>query len=146
MESDRSALDDECVRFCRYLTGRAADPYVSEWYARARTARPAMFEPRAPFDGTLLAAARLRWLPLRCVDMVARFLAPGSAVRRRLVLVAAILENAPATYETFESPDTDSPAGFILRMLPRGCASVGALGLGALVIGSLHLGRRALGV
>ncbi len=146
MESDRSALENECVRFCRYLTGRAADPYVSEWYARARTARPAMFEPRAPFDGTLLAAASLRWLPLRCVDMVARFLAPGSAVRRRLVLVAAILENAPATYETFESPDTDSPAGFFLRMVPRGVASVGALGLGALVIGSLHLGRRALGV
>ncbi len=146
MESDRSALENECVRFCRYLTGRAADPYVSEWYARARTARPAMFEPRAPFDGTLLAAASLRWLPLRCVDMVARFLAPGSAVRRRLVLVAAILENAPATYETFESPDTDSPAGFFLRMVPRGFASVGALGLGALVIGSLHLGRRALGV
>ena len=144
MESVGSAeLRAECERMCRYLIGSAPRSYVIERYVRGHAARPDWFAPRSPLDRTLQAAARA--LPLRVVDSSSRFVAPGSVVRRKLIFLLAILENAPPTCDGFETPDVSSSSEFYVRMLPRSILLLGALLVGVLVLVPLHVFRRLTG-
>ncbi len=83
----------------------------------------------------LLGLSRRPWLPLRCVDMTARFLAPGGAVRRRLVFLTALLENAPGAHEAYETPGVGSRVGFFIGLAGRGIASGIALVTGLALVG-----------
>ena len=144
MESEASAeLRAECERMCRYLIGSAPRSYVIECYVRGHAARPEWFVPRSPLDRTLAAAARS--LPLRVVDAGSRFVAPGSVVRRKLVFLLAIVENAPPTCDAFETPNVSNPPEFYVRMVPRSILLVGALLIGVLVLVPLHAFRRLTG-
>lgn len=144
MESvDSAVLRRECERMCRYLVGGAPREYVIQRYVDGHIARPEWFEPRSALDRTLSSAAHT--LPLGIVDATSRFASPGSVVRRKLILLLAILENTPPTCDLFEVPTVSGRAGFYLRMIPKGIALLGALLLGAVLIMPLHLVRRITG-
>jgi hypothetical protein len=67
--------------------------------------------------------------------MTARFLAPGGAVRRRLVFLTALLENAPGAHEAYETPGVGSRVGFFIGLAGRGIASGIALVTGLALVG-----------
>lgn len=136
---ESAELRVECVRMCRYLVGCAPREYVIERYIRGHAARPDWFTPCSALDRTLSSAASV--LPLRVVDATSRFALPGSIVRRKLVLLVAILENTPPTCELFETPDVSGRIGFYLRMIPKGIGLLGALLLGTVLITPLHIIR-----
>ncbi|MGH7539964.1 MAG: hypothetical protein ACRELC_03090 [Gemmatimonadota bacterium] len=143
MRSDRSAdVRREGARLYRYLAGGTPDPYVLERYVAAHRARPDLFEPSGGLDRTLAYAASHRCLPLHALDASGRFLAPGSTLRRKLVLLTAIMECAPATCDRFELPDAGSRAAFFARAVLRGIGMVAALGLGLALLPPLHAARR----
>ena len=128
-------MSDEPDRFGRYLAGVRPSGYVREWYERALAGRPERFAARGRLDRSLLAMSRWRWLPLRCVDMTARIVAPAAAVRRRLVLLTAILENAPESCGRYEVPGARSLAGFAAGLAGRGLVCAIALLAGLVVTG-----------
>jgi len=129
----------ECDRFGRYLTGASTPSYVREWYEDGVTRFSDRFAPRSRLDGVLLAMSTWPWLPLRAVDMAARFLQPGGTVRRRLVFLTAVLENAPETFERYEAPDTGSPVRFFVGLAGRGIVSALALIVGLFFVGLARL-------
>lgn len=128
-------MSTECDRFGRYLNGAPPGPYVREWYERGHAEHPDEFAASTRVDHVLLGLSRLPWLPLRSVDITARFLAPGGAVRRRLVYLTALLENAPETHGAYETPGVGSRIGFFLGLAGRGIASAIALATGLALVG-----------
>ena len=128
-------MTSESDRFTRYLVGASASPYVGEWYALGLERYPERFATRGRLDAVLLAMSGWRWLPVRSADITARFLAPGGALRRRLVYLTAILENAPESAAAYEVPTATSRASFFAGLAGRGVVSGLALLLGLAVVG-----------
>ena len=136
-------MSHECERFGRYLIGVRPGEYVRAKYVAALERFPARFAPSSRVDRILLSLASGRAVPVRAADMAARFIAPASALRRRLVLLTALLENAPETYERYEAPDA-GPFAFFVGLAGRGAVSAVALlfGLFATAAGlALGMGR-----
>lgn len=128
--SERGRLEAECERLARYLIGRSAPARVRDRYARGHEAAPGRFAPRPGVDATILALATSGRVPLRALDVTARFLAPGGALRRKLVLLAGLLECVPETAAAFEVPDHPSPTRFLAGLAGRGAVTAAALALG----------------
>lgn len=108
---DTDSTVAECGVFTRYLIGRPPDAYIERKYAQA-------FEPGYPlgqevpttFDELLLKLAVMHPLLTRTADIYSRFLRPASAVRKRLVLLIALLESWAATAVSL---DTEKRTGFL---------------------------------
>ena len=112
-------LQAECRVFTRYLIDAEPDAYVSSRYAAALKQLQRDLVADTGFDRLLLALARLNTLFTRAVDVYSRFFAPASTLRRRLVLLLAIIECNAATAARLERPDHAGLAGFILGMTWR---------------------------
>lgn len=130
----------ECDRFGRYLIGASPPVYVHQWYEDGLARFSDRFAPRSRMDRVLLTMSGRSWLPVRAVDVTARFLAPGGAVRRRLVFLTAVLENSPDSFERYEAPDVRSRTGFFAGLVGRGLVSGLALVVGLLVAGATYAG------
>ena len=103
-----AALEAECRRFTRYLLGEDPSPYVVACYLRAHRASPAF----APRDALDRVALRLAAMPLGAplADAHARLFAPASALRRKLVLLLAILETSAPSFRRVDDPGPRSAA------------------------------------
>jgi hypothetical protein len=120
----------ECELFSYYLGASQPTAYVSGKYAEA-CARLADERAAAPFERWLLRFARRGPLRARMADVWARFRAPNTLLRRRLILLLAILES------TREARALDSIAprtriGFLAAMKLRALVSILLLVVGLL--------------
>ena len=113
MASERE-LEAECDVFARYLTGSGASDYLKRKYREAHAqAQGALGAPSSAFDRALVAVARRGIWCTRSADAHARLFASGGLLRKKLVLVLALLEcSAPARVDV---PRSRSGAGFFLR-------------------------------
>jgi hypothetical protein len=138
------ALDRECRRFTRYLLGEEPSPYVVACYRRAHRASSAF----AARDALDRAALRLAALPLGAglADAHARLFAPTSALRRKLVLLLAILETSPPSYRRVDDPGPRSAvlAWGRLAWIGLSAAAVALLG-SALLLPVQAVARRGTG-
>jgi hypothetical protein len=78
-------------------------------------------------------------------DAYARFARPGGTLRRKLVLLAAILECAPNTWRAFEPPPPASAAVVTARVAWRGAVFVLVLASAIVTLGPPHLWLRLTG-
>jgi len=128
-------LERECEAFARYLTGAAAGDYLVEKYLQAH-AQGAVGSGGA-FDRALVALARRGTFLARLADAHARVFAPGGLLRRKLVLVLALLEcSAP---ERVDSVTSRSARGFFLRAAWLGACFACLLALSILVCVPLRI-------
>lgn len=70
--------------------------------------------PRDHLDVRLLEYGRAGGLRLRMADVYARFRRPGALLRRKLVLMLALLEMAPPTHRPLNTPRRGSGPRLIL--------------------------------
>ena len=95
-------LEQECRTFTRYLVRRDPTPYVIGKYAAAHTASPAMAQAEGKgssrFDVRLTAIARRHPLLAVMADAYARIFAPRGLLRKKLVLLLAIIETSPVLF------------------------------------------------
>ena len=125
---DTFDLDAECETFCRYLVGESPGAQVKARYRRAHelgvVAPPAGISPR---DVRLVRAARRGGGWARAADVHARFFAPGGWLRRKLVLLLALLETDGPGRRWVDEVES-STAGWLVRMTGAG------LGFGVLLV------------
>lgn len=123
-------LAAECTVFTRHLLGVAPVPAVVEAYVRAHAASP-RFRPATAFDQQLVAAARRGPRRARLADAHARLLDPAGLLRRKLVLLLALLETTPPHYRAIDAPLATNRAATVAALVFHGlvAAAVGALGL-----------------
>ena len=138
------ALDQECRIFTRHLIGVDPDDVVVHNYRAAVATLPAL-NTGGPWDRSLLALARRGIIGVRCADSFAAWFARTSVLRKRLVMLLAILETrAPFSDRIDEASGGSAPAA-IVRVALRAGWSLLHLVAGALILVPMRLvsgGRR----
>ncbi len=130
----------ECEVFCAYLIDGRPTEYVQRKYALGHGAIP--FRRGANhtrFDERLVALARRGPWFTRIADAYARFFRPTSPLRQKLVLLVAILENAPPSHTYLNSAEASGPLAAAIRALVSGTGFVLALLVGMVLLGPWQL-------
>ena len=114
-------LAEEARRLSRYLIDREPSPEIMIRYAAAH--RRLLSEPPSPRDRAWLAFSQRHPWALGPLDAGAGLAAPGSLLRRKIYLMAAVLEASPDHREKF-LPENRGPLGLALRLGGLGIAAV----------------------
>ena len=145
-ESDVAELETECRLYCRYLIGETPNDYVVEKYALYHSrndARATLAEDR--FDSLLLRLSRISRLTTGLVDAYTSVFRKHSVVRKKLVLLLAILECTPSSFPKLDSTDEGSRPWICAKMLARAAGYGLRLVLATPPLGALHLIQRWVG-
>ena len=120
--SPSEMLDLEARAFGRYLVGRT--PPV-ELVARYRAANETLFtEVVTGEDAAIVAYARRHPWSVGPLDAATGLFRPGTALRNKILVMAAILEATPAFADEFLLPPV-RPLALALRVAGLGLAAVG---------------------
>ena len=122
----------ECQIFTRHLVGLNPDAYVDAKYRAAIEQMPAL-APQTRFDRFLVAFAAKGAAAVRVADAYAAVALPGGALRKRLVLLLAILETRPPFHQVIDAAPGGSAAVATIAMVGRGLIAVMGLIAGAIV-------------
>jgi hypothetical protein len=131
--SSHGVLERECRVFTRHVLRADPTAYVVGRYVDAHEIVPAYGE-GSRFDRALVAFAARHPVTARLADSFARVFAPASTLRRKLILLLALLETSAPAWRTLDAP----PAGGAVRVLARLAAS-GAASLVSLIVGTVLL-------
>ncbi len=138
-ESDRE-LDRECLAFSAYLIRQRPDDYVLEKYREAHDASGIVRRNEGGFlDRLLLGAATAHPIGAKLVDAYTAIFYKRSTVRRKWILLLAILESCAPTYRFFDSPDAGDKAWLAVRLLWQGMGFILALGLSIILFMPAHI-------
>jgi nucleoside-diphosphate-sugar epimerase len=129
----RSDLDAECQVFAVHVIGRQADDYVREKYRAAHDRIPAL-HPHGAFDAFLVRFARRGRLFTKLADAYAAVAMPSSLLRRKLVVLLAILETCPPYHRILDEPAGGGPIGALLRLTVTGLGAAASLVAAALIL------------
>jgi hypothetical protein len=136
-------LAAECLTFSRYLIGRDAAPDVVAAYRKAHHVSP-VDESVVPaaLDAALLTVAR--WGPgfARVADGYAAVFAKASRLRRKLVLMVAILESRGATAALIDTATPGSTGAWVAEVSARFATGACRLGLALLLIPAVRVWHR----
>jgi hypothetical protein len=122
-------LARECSVFTEYLLGCAATSYVVRKYSDAHQISE-VFETGNRFDFLLLRIARADWRMAKVADSYSRVFAPQTLLRKKLVLLLAILETSSPSYRLIDTVEGGSKLLLWIRLAGRGAVSVLSLLLG----------------
>lgn len=145
-EPTTPSLTAECAVFGRYLTGRPPSAYALEKYLAGHGLLMAGAGPVDAVDRLLVRVATGGPIAARIADAYARHARPTGLLRRKLVLLLAVLESSPPTHAWINGAE-HGPGGLVLlRMLGAALVSAAALAVGTVLLGPAHLllrGRQA---
>jgi hypothetical protein len=135
-------LERECRTFTRLLADAAATPLVVRKYVEAHRGR-STFDAAEGFERTLVNAAARGPTIARAADAYARLVMRRGALRKKLVLLLAILETSSDFHGAIDRPARSSRAGALARLAWAGLAGTLAAVGGLVTFGTLHLVARA---
>lgn len=127
----------EARRFARYLAGESLDDracaHYDRWHEHAGVAAHG-----DRIDGLLLWWASLGSVGMALADAYAARVRRGALLRKKLVVVLALLETSTAHVE-LDRPMSSGPVGFWVRMIGRGMFAAVTTLLAFVLIGPCHL-------
>ncbi len=104
-------LERECRSYARYLIGQAPSAYVIGKYRDFHLESDAAAITLDPFDHFLVRVSARGPFWARMADTYATRFRKNSAVHRKLVLMLALLECAPSSFEIVERVPGGGPVG-----------------------------------
>jgi hypothetical protein len=123
MSTLQNPFEWECLVFTEYLLGCAPHPYVVRKYADAHQVSP-VFSNGSGFDFFLVRAARTHGTITKFADAYARLFRPATLLRKKLVLLLAILETCSPSYRLIDSVDCGSRPVLLVRLCGKGIAAL----------------------
>jgi nucleoside-diphosphate-sugar epimerase len=134
-ENAKRVLEAECRSFAAYLVGAAPISYIEEQYTKAAHAHGLGFDEEFPgFDRVTLALARRGRMLARWADAYCSIFHRGGPLRRKLIVLAAILEHVAPTNEVFDRVQSRHVALTVLSLAAYGWTSAVSLLLGAVIL------------
>ncbi len=133
-------LQCECKVYFRYLSGAEPDEYVLAKYSEAHGKVPA-YTPTVGFDDFLTRFAARRPLLTRLADSYACLFAPQSTLRRKLILLLAILESSRHSAVHLDAVDSENRFLLCAKALLLGLRFVLSLVAGLVVLLPCRLGQ-----
>ena len=145
-EDQRHMLLQEFEVFHRHLAPQTPSVAVAMHYVKALQHHQLSDDRQfSAADRFLLKLARMHPLLTRAADAYAAFFARRSALRRKLILLTALLENAKETSAFYDDANAAGPAGVFLNLIGIGLSAMVALFAGLLLAGPGHLYQKLLG-
>jgi hypothetical protein len=138
--SEVDPLAQECARIVRYLVGAEPGPELVERYRRAH--EELFRDPPSGEDQALLDAVRRHVWCLPFLDAATGLAAADSRLRRKILLVVALLETDPALAARFE-PESLSLPVLIVRVGLAGVSAVLKAVVGLALYAAVRGGRGA---
>jgi hypothetical protein len=114
--ADRATLERECDVFARYLGASAGDSYVKAQYVAAHAAGVVEPAGTSAFQRRVVSLASSAPWSLRALDVHSRVFAKGGLLRRKLVLLLAILETRAPHDAELDTPSPGSTLGMFAHM------------------------------
>jgi hypothetical protein len=136
------ALDRECAVFCRYLIGQEPNEYVKEKYRAGHRAGSLWSGGGCRADAFLVKVAGIGPWSTKIIDAYARIFRPCSTVRKKLVLLLAILESSAPTHAYLDAVDSGAVPLLFLRLVHRCVIFALVLTVGVLLIFPVELALR----
>ena len=109
-------LERECRIYARYLIGQGPSAYVIEKYRDFHLESDAAARALDPFDHFLVRVSARAPFWARMADTYATRFRKNSAVHRKLVLMLALLECAPSSFEIVEQVHANSMGAAVLLL------------------------------
>lgn len=138
--TNHQPLVHECGVFTRYLVSSMPSPYVVEKYLHAHE-KSSAYLPSDFFDRALVRFASQGPRRTRLADSYACLLARKSALRKKLVLLSAILESCAPSHEIFDFVDADPRPILLARLAGTGVLFLAHLLTGLVLFGPLQLSQ-----
>jgi len=131
----RAVIEKECKIFATYMTSKPPSKYVTEQYAAAVLAHGlAADDDLSCFDRAALRLARSGSAFTRGADAFCSIFARRSVLRRKLIVLAAILESVAPTNEAMDRVTSRSAAGVLASLIGYGAAFAVSFILGAAIL------------
>jgi len=133
--TNKTSTELECETYTRYLSGESADRYVVDVYSRALESVECLVEPTTNRFDLLLARLSVKHPILtRAVDGYCRFFYRAAPVRKKLILLLAILESKGKYAEILDTADALPRAKTLLHVVVQSTISVLVIGIATLVL------------
>ena len=116
---DDKNLNRECSVFSIYLIGEPSNEYVKRKYREAHQSGLFFGAATQPAENFLVRVASVGPWSTKIIDGYTRIFRPFSLVRKKLVLLLAILECSARTHEYLESADSRSISVLLLQLVTR---------------------------
>jgi hypothetical protein len=114
---DAETLNRECSVFSIYLVGQPPSEYVKKKYRAAHQTGSLLGAPAHPGDDFLVRVARIGPRSAKLIDGYTRVFRPFSTVRKKLVLMLAILESCAPAHKYLDSADSAAFLVLLLRVV-----------------------------
>jgi hypothetical protein len=135
------ALCIECQIFCEYLVHQNPDTYITQKYQQAHQFGNIPFPKIVPpFERGLMLVARIHPFMTRLADSYSRFLFPSSILRKKLVLLVAILESGKHNQGFSDMPEPATRMTFLTRCAFEGVVFLCITCMAFIFLFPIHLG------
>ncbi|HKQ77193.1 MAG TPA: hypothetical protein VJ810_26080 [Blastocatellia bacterium] len=136
----KGELDRECLAFSAYLIRQRPNGYVMAKYRDAHDTSGIVELNGLPFlDRFLVGVAAAHPVGAKLVDAYTAVFCKRSAVRRKWILLLAILESCAPTYKYFDLPDSGGRFTLASRLLWQGLGFILAFILSVILFMPAHL-------
>ena len=133
-------LDNECEVFCQYLINQKPNEYVLEKYQEGhRKGNMSRYQYLNRFDKLLISIAKINPFFTKLADTYARFFLTYSLLRKKLVLLLAILESSSPTHYYFDSENTKNKIKFYIKAFKKVLVFAFTLLFSTILLMPLHL-------
>jgi nucleoside-diphosphate-sugar epimerase len=125
-------LERECRVFTKHLIDETATAYVVRKYSEAHAALPAL-SGGDKFDAFLVRVASRHHWGARLADSYARLFLPHTRLRQKLVVLLAVLETCPPSFQKIDASVGGSRSRAIARLGMRGVTALVSATIGTLL-------------
>ena len=122
-EKTAARIDGECLALGRYLFNQDVNEYVRDKY-RSANAMLGLESAAKRFDWLLVAIAMRHPLLAKVCDAYARFFAPRGTLRKKMVLLLAIVEVTPPYFHFIDAADAGGWFRFFVHTIWKGTGMV----------------------
>ncbi|WHZ24622.1 MAG: hypothetical protein OJF47_003734 [Nitrospira sp.] len=133
-------LNRECELFSEYLIDLRPSDYVLRKYQEAHhLGHPSVGRSVQRFDHILMRLALRHVFSLRLADTYSGLFYKEALLRRKLVLLLAILECSPDAFDRLDRPDLHAQSTLYRRLVIKGVTLVATALLAVLLLAPIHV-------
>ncbi len=116
--NNSSDLIEECKLFTNYLIGSSPDEYIKDKYIQGHSATT-LDKNAGFFDKVLIKSANFNLLFLKLADAYTRIFYKNAVLRKKLLLLLAIMECCKATYHEVDSVSESSVIRLYMKLFQK---------------------------
>jgi nucleoside-diphosphate-sugar epimerase len=137
IERSRNSLKQECIKFTKYLINCKPNSYIEKKYIEGHKYNQ-IENYINRFDTFLIKVTNKNTFMLRISDIYTAVFYRKAVLRKKLILLLAILESCPTTYSKIDSVNTDSKFSLFIKTLQKTLVFLTLLFVSSILLLPIH--------